>query len=227
VGSPSELALLREALEKAIGRERATSALFVALDASPGGVPKSRETWLAFIAGPLRDALAGSETDVDRVVEQVGAAIGSEAGEVAFDVDVDSGEPSETLFMPTSGHKPVPVLTVAGSDALALRLVAVLGNDRVKPTWVADEAALRKATFAAQPLLVLVDGADPPSMDPSALASALGATPDTVVRVLWASDLAGGHTIADALATAGVEHTHLPRREGVEPLLDLILSRLD
>jgi hypothetical protein len=225
-GGGNELTVVREALAEQLGRERGHGVLFRALDARAGVIPHSAQEWTTFIRGALRAALAEREgIDADAVVAAIEGALGGQhAVEIA--VDIDSGEPSETLAMPTSRNKPVSLLTVAATEALAMRLVVVVGLDRVRPMWVSDEAALRKATFAAQPLLVLVDGSDPPAIAPEALASALRGMPDTVVRVLWASDLPGARPFAAAFASAGVDATPLDKREGVEPLLDLILSRL-
>src|SRR5690606_31454322 len=91
---------------------------------------------------------------------------------VAVDVDIDEAweerDPTATAQMAVV-HKPVPVVVLGAGDQFAEKLVVCLGLDRVRTIAVSDEQTFRKAVFAYSPLIVLLDGNSPPSVDTRAL----------------------------------------------------------
>lgn len=90
---------------------------------------------------------------------------------------------------------------------------------------VGDEAALRKAVFAHSALLVLLDGLAPSALAPQALAGVLRSLPASTLAVLWGAEAPWSRDVLPALEAAGVRIVALPRAEGIEPLLDLVLAR--
>ena len=131
-------------------------------------------------------------------------------------------EDDATTAIPT-GRDPVLVAVVANGGALASRLAAALGADRVSPVTVRSIEAL--ASLDKEPGVVVVDGTDFAAIEAPDLAEALGRLSPTTARVVWASDLPYGRRIAHALAQARMPHASIDRREGVEPLLDVVRSR--
>lgn len=88
-----------------------------------------------------------------------------------------------------------------------------------------DEPTLRRLTFADAPLVALIDGEDPPAIEAAALASALAAMPEKIVRVLWAADVPMAAALARALDRRGTYVLRVARNDGLDPLLDLVRSR--
>src|SRR5690606_4312995 len=102
---------------------------------------------------------------------------------------------------------------------------ACLGDDRVRTVSVVDEITFRKAVFAYAPLIVLVDGTSPPSVDPRALTAMLRGLPVSAMPVLWGAESGWARAVVPGLEGAGIRLVTLTREEGIEPLLDLVLAR--
>src|SRR5689334_6472789 len=94
--------------------------------------------------------------------------------------------------------KPVPVVVLGGGPAFAERLVACLGDDRVRAVAVGDDGGLRKAVFAYTPLLVIVDAVSPSAVEIGALASALRGLPDVTLAVMWGAETTAGSAMLPA-----------------------------
>lgn len=228
-GARAEIVLIREALESVAAPEVATAILFDAL-ANATSPPTTLVEARSFVSGPLRDAvrrrLRGDEsTSIIRIVEgAIDSAIDRDGldVEVEFDPLASSVErTTETQQMETIA-RPVPVVVLAQNDSFAQRLTLCLGEDRVYATTVSTPAALRKAVFAQSPLVVVVDGAACESMSADVVADVVRGVPDNVVPVLWngATEWARGLVERSPLRLVTLE-----RKEGIEPLCDLVLSR--
>jgi hypothetical protein len=121
--------------------------------------------------------------------------------------------------------RPVPVVVLTARGEFADRLVVCLGEDRVKTIAVSDDSALSKAVFAYSALVVVLDGAAPVSVDETVIAAALRRLPNGATTIVWASETDGGARLCASLERAGAAAVTLGRADGIEPLLDLILSR--
>lgn len=222
---------MREVLESALASDVASRVMFDAL--AGRAMPKDGDDVLAFVRGALRVRLVAhlGAAQADELVGQLDAMLARHAATGSFvdvEVDVDAladGEPSVTRAMAIKFRAPVPVLVAAGSDRLATLLEAALGPACVVTTVAGDAAALRRRSFADSPLLALIDGEDPPAATPDELAGALAAMPDGVVRVAWAADAPALAPVLRALDRRGTYVVRLERKDGVEPLLDLVRSR--
>jgi hypothetical protein len=231
----AELVMVREALEGVVSPTVATTLLFEALEASGKPPPGTLEEMRAFATGPLDEAVRKRmrDSDASQIRERVGLlfsrALDGE-GEADLDVDVDFGQSeeesdgTETAQM-TVVSRPVPVVVLSGRSEFADRLVVCLGEDRVKTIAVTDETALSKAVFAYSALIVVLDGASPVKVDAVVLAAALRRLPNGATTIVWASETEGGASICSGLERAGAAAVTLGRADGIEPLLDLILSR--
>jgi len=231
----AELVMVREALEGVVSPTLATTLLFEALEASGRSPPATLEEMRAFAHGPLDEAVRRRMRDdeASEIRVRVGAlfsrAMASEMP-MAVDVDVDLGlegddaDGTATAQM-TVVKRPVPVVVLSARSEFADRLVVCLGEDRVKTIAVGDDAALSKAVFAYSALVVVLDGAAPAPVDGAALAASLRRLPNGATTIVWASETEGGTALAENLSRAGAAAVTLGRADGIEPLLDLILSR--
>lgn len=227
----AEMVLLREALEGVVTPEVATALLFAALERAGGAPPGSLEEARGFARGALAETMRERvpEGDASRILQRIEERLAHPRGPESIDVDVDPDawgeeDPTATKQMLVV-RKPVPVVVISAGGSFAERLVMCLGEDRVRAVATGDEASLRKAVFAYSPLIVLVDGVGPTSMDAGALTAALHDVPDSAMPVLWGSETGWSRSILPRFEGAGVRLVTLDRREGIEPLLDLVLAR--
>jgi hypothetical protein len=225
---------LREALERFVAPELATALLFEALELFGRPPPSRFEETRAFAASALAEAVCRKmgpqhASEILRSIDEVIARAADLEG-VAIDIDVeapveDEDDDATVTTQMMVVQKPVPVVVIGATGAFAARLSACLGDDRVFAVAVGNQASLRKAVFSYAPLLVIVDGVDPPAVDPSELAAALRGLPDATLPVLWAADSPWSADFLRRLEDAGVPIVTFPRREGIEPLLDMVLAR--
>lgn len=226
----AEVQLVREVLDSALAPSLATAVLFDALDRWGRGVPSSSDEMLELVRGPLAAILAqrlGAESRdqiVSSISERLIALDG--AGALELDIDLEDGDDSRTSQMAAVPH-PVSVVVVSASDEFAGRLLTAIGDERVYPHTVSDEAAFRHATFSASPLLAIVDGAAPPSISAAALVAALRSLPDRTLAIVWGDETPYGREVRARIESAGDDALFLARSEGIEPLLDLVLSRFE
>ncbi len=70
----------------------------------------------------------------------------------------------------------------------------------------------------------MLDGVSPTGCDPPAVAATLRRLPDSATIVVWAAELDWSKRARPSLESAGRSLVTLERGEGIEPLLDLVLS---
>ncbi len=233
----AELLMVREALEGVVSPTLATTLLYEALEKSGGPPPSTLEAMHAFALGPLELALRRRLRDEDaseiRVrIEQLFARSGrsGDAAGLDLDVDVDLAEGEGTSDATATAQmavvrRPVPVVVLSAREQFASRLVLCLGEDRVKTIAVSDVAALSKAVFAYSALVVVLDGHSPAEVDAESLVLGLRRLPNGATTIVWASDAEGGARLSGMLEAGGASVVTLGTADGIEPLLDLILSR--
>lgn len=218
--------MVREALEGLVSPTVATSLLFEAIEAA-GAAPETVDEMHAFARGPLDSAVRRRFTD--DVASELGMQFErlfarAQAGDLDIDVEVDSEDGTATAQMPVV-RRPVPVVVLAGVPTMSERLVSCLGEDRVHATHVATVGDLVRETFARAPLLVLVD-LERPTADPvSEVVPALTRLPDATVAVIWCGAGTARESLLERASALGCSPVVLDRREGIEPFLDLVLSR--
>jgi hypothetical protein len=215
------LHLVREALEGVIEPTTASVVLFDALEL--GGaetLPGSPEELLAFVRGPLcrvvevrigaheaTDVVQRIETTIERITH--GMPVRDMAG--------------TTLELPI-GSGPVRVLVLSRSSSLAIRLRAALGGLMIAVKNAANEAEARSVERGLDPQIVIVDAMEPWA-DTDPIVPFLETCPGTTTRILWGEEQSVGRLIARKAAAKKTPLTTVERREGVEPLLDLVRSR--
>jgi len=214
--------LLREALEGLIEPKTASGVIFEALgDESSGELPADVDGLLAFVQGPLRRATGkrvgeSSAREVVERLEQVLDRVSKRPGAVR------SG--STTLEVPVSTG-PVRVLVLSRSSTLAMRLRAALGGDRIAVGAATAVPAGEHLRSQLKPEMVIVDAVDPVQDGLEALVGLLGSFDPSITILLWGREQEWAERLDARLGSAGVETTPVDRREGVDPLLDLIRSR--
>ncbi len=221
-----ELRLVREKLESVLAPAIAQSALFEALAEAGGRPPTSHDAVVALIDGPLRRALTRRLTadDLDPLLSEIVLAVGR--------VFASNPVPQkgrfrelEITFQITRGKGAVAVLVFSGSDELSARLEVALGADRVAPRTCTSRAEIEALLEGNAPPILLVDAVEFPPIEPVELAELLATAPRGTVRAIWGADLGYGSVVLGELVDRNVTATPLDRREGIDPLLDLIRSR--
>lgn len=230
-----EIVLIREALEGVMAPEVATAILFDAL-AKANTPPSSLHEARTFVTGPLTDVMTRRvrPDDVASILRLMHGAIDAAIDRDGIDLEVEidplasaPGEGSTETQQMSTISRPVPVVVLATANTFSERLGLCLGEDRVYTSTVASAAALRKALFAQFPMLVVIDASSIGDVDPEAVAEVVRGFPDSVVPVLWAGETPwGARLLALAPRTASARSVvTLDRKEGIEPLCDLVLSR--
>jgi len=213
--------LIREALEGLIEPRVASSVIFEALEL--GGVeqlPSDGDELLGFIRGPLQRATA------DRVGESTAGDVVDRLSEVLERAlkRPDAAAQSRTVEVP-AGAGPVRVLVMGRGTSLAVRLRASLGGDRVAVGAATALPAAEHLIANLNPELVVLDAVDPIQSTVDEVSGLLARLPPACTRLIWGREQAWADRMAEALDSAGSSFTPVDRREGVDPLLDLIRSR--
>lgn len=208
-----ELQRLREGLEVALPTRTVGALLFEALHHWGDPPPEGSAQVRAFAEGPLRALLVRlPNVDVDALLTRVLAVPKTRRA-------LDSTREVPVL------STVVPVLVLAGSTALATRIAVALGPQRVAVFTAATSEDFASLVSEKRPAMVIVDSAVFPAIEPAALPFLLDALPSEVTRAVTGIDTPYGAAVLAELAQTAVACTTLDRREGIEPVLDLIRSR--
>jgi hypothetical protein len=179
----------------------------------------------SFVEGPLLNALRDRADP--SYTRQILRAIG--------DILATAAAPTQTHRVPRNWANeetvsvsvldaPVPVLIIAGGARLAVRLNTALGPDRIhvrsKGTRTAIEDALPDGV-----LVVIVDATDVPPIRPEDLLDVLQGAALDMTLVVWGDDLAYGRRVLEISRRVNRRCSGLHLADGMESLLDLILSR--
>lgn len=224
----SEVQLVRETLEEVLAPAVATAVLFDAIERWGHGVPSEPAHVVDLVEGPLTLILAGAlgearAAELRRTI--VERLAGGADDEMDLDIDVtESLEDDARTMEITKVPHPVSVLVVGADDGFAARMLAAIGPERLYVHTVHDEPAFRHATFSATPLIVVVD-ATHPAVRPPELAAAVRQLPDAIQTVVWGAETSYGHELRARHADADGPVMFIDRSDGIEPLLDLVLSR--
>ena len=222
---------LREKVEEALPRLEAAGALFAALARWGSRIPTDDTELTAFVHGPLQDELGlrMQLVPLKRLMaglEDVLATAGAMTADHEIPIDVDvppkwRDEVSTKAMRSIAG--PVPVLVIATTSALAIRLRAVLGDDAIDVESRGDARSVVRA-LATSPMLAIVDAFDAPPIPMDALADAVVHATRTRTLV-WGSDLVYGRALIDAADVRGVSLSGIATAEGVAAILDVVISR--
>jgi hypothetical protein len=212
--------LVREVMEQTIDARLASAIIFEALSADRASeVPEDVATLQRFIEGPLRTALG-------RRLGHVSSAAILDAIEAALlTPDAAAGRQRNSTVEVPIGAGPVVVLVVSRSASLAVALRASLGGERLGIRTAGDAAGVEAAARKILPDLVIVDATEPIRDMPS-VADAIVLAPADSACLLWGRETPWGLRFGIELERRGRTFTPVDRTEGVEPLLDLVRSRI-
>lgn len=217
-----ELRMVRESLEAVVSPSIVSTVLFEALERTGGQLPTGPEAIREFANGALRHALVHRiGANGNAICDDVVAMLLAIAPQPIVDARRDFDITREVVI----DDRPVFVVVIAGSGALAGRLQAALGPAMMTAIPTTSMEQLHQHIAVGAPQVVLIDAADFANIEPDTLALVLEQLPATTVRGIWGADLPYGVAIIRALAARGSPVTPLDRREGIAPLLDLVRSR--
>jgi len=222
-----EIRLIRETLEGVLHPSTASTVFFEALQETGGALPSTPDEVRALVRGPISRGLAG------RIGEDAAASLLAQLHQMLEAIAPAGGrrprkrpsrhdEPTQSL---TLSEETLPVYVLSGSRAFADQLKATLGPRIMSAVLALDSEMLRARLGQVPPAIVLIDASDFPAIEPTDLVEQLAPLPAHVLKAVWGADLPYGQSVLDAGQRRGVGLTPFDRREGAEPLMDVIRSR--
>ena len=229
--SAAILSRLRETLEEALPRAEAARVLFAALERFGVRIPADHAELVSFVHGQLQrelgkhlqgKPLGNLLAELDEVLHTADALTADR--EIPIEIDEWPqwrDEASTEAIRSIAG--PVPVLVVASTGALAIRLRAVLGDEAIDVEARDERAGIERA-LGSGPALAIVDALDVTRVDVDTLAKVLVHATRTQT-IVWGSELPYGRRLIEASGVVGVEIAGVATSEGVGALLDRVLAR--
>jgi hypothetical protein len=220
---PAVLVLLREALEHELPGE-AAALFFEALRRRGPEVPSSFAGLVDFVGGPLRAVLSA----------QCGAARAAEIVRRLEDTLKDSELPTQAmarLRAPSFGDEttanlaaisgPLDLVVLSMRGAMASQFGAVFDRTKVSVSRVRNADELARVGRRVD--VAVVDLTDLPALAAEAIARSL--VPASVVLV-WGSEAKGAEAVVTALEREGARCVSFASNDPVEPMLDVVRSRI-
>jgi hypothetical protein len=228
-----QLQLIRESLEGVLAPGIASAALLEALETYGERMPQEPSELQEFARGSLRAAVqrrAGADV-AEEVTHQLGNMLVAFSGGAPDEPEPEGRVTREGRALGNlttvsgSGPGTARMVVVAGSTGLAVRLRTAVGGERLALLTTHDPSRLYGFVTDLNASLVLYDATDSPQGDVSEFVEALAKLPPDVVRIVWSSGEPEASRIVHELEERDVRVTPLDRREGVDPLLDLLRAR--
>jgi hypothetical protein len=223
-----EIRLIRETLEGVLHPATAGAVLFEALSEQGGTLPTIHADVIALVRGPLArrlvDKLGGelAQSLIEQLELLLTAIAPSDAKSRVRKRPSRQDEPTRNLEL---SRETLPVFVLSGGTDFAQRISAALGPHVMSAVQVADTAMLRTRLEQVLPGFVLVDASDFPAIEPRDLVRQIEALSEDVVKAIWGADLPYGMSLLAMAQQSGLTMTPFDRREGIEPLMDMIRSR--
>ncbi len=223
-----EMAVIRESLEGMLAAEVASKVIFEALEPYGGDLP-SGEGLARFVETELKLSLtarAGHEIAQD-VTSRISSVLHLLIPGKGDDAEADPPWQRQTAEL-SLVRGSVRVAVVSATSGMDRRLLAAMG-ERVMPMGVRRVSRLAVVATDLHPQIVLIDGADPPPDRAADLLGPLGLLADEALVVVFGAGEPWAQQAVQTIEAMGVgapKLVELDRREGVDPLLDLIRSRL-
>jgi hypothetical protein len=220
---PAVLGLLRETLERELDAA-AAPLLFDALGAFGPRVPSTFAEVVDLVQGPLRVRL------VARFGVERAAALVHDLERALRLAEMPTQELSRVQARPfdaqTTRSFPavsgaLDVLVVAGRETLITRLGPSFAPSQMHflPARTAGDLARLDPSLA----VALIDATDLPKASPRVLAASLK---DASVILLWGSETAAANDVLEALRREQIPLMTFRSDESIDPLLDVLRSRL-
>jgi len=223
VSNSTEMRLVRDTLEGAVGPAEAAKLIFAALDEADADMAADA---LDFVWGPLMRIVSSrldSEkatallTLLEEALDPIGGIIVEEVG---FE---DSTTMTRSSHAPHSG--PLKVLVLSRSNRLVRQLEVALGPECIGAVSAKDETALGRLEGVLTPDVVIIDGQSAADVVPEALAKSLGKNDERLI-LIWSSDQPAGSAMKNTLEAHGIDAVPIPRSAGVDPLIDYLRAQM-
>lgn len=218
---------VRVELERAIPADDAARAMLSAISAWGARAPATEVELATFLDKPVRAALERLYPR-ERAAEIVEALRAGLAAAELLGPDrptpVHELDTRITGRIPLARLRPVPVLVVARTEALAHRLQVIAQSDRATIGAHGLLPAIERVV-AAVPLVVVLDAVDRSELPADVVVSALGRTPHHVQWIVWGHGRAYGRELSMLAELTGRAIISLREEDGVGPMVDVILSR--
>lgn len=225
-----ELRLVREHLESVLSPAVASTALFDALGETGGKLPVTAHDTALLVEGPLRAVLERRlrQSEADALISDVMTAL---APALAAEAKAPNVRPrgDTTLEVPLSqAGEAVRLVILSAEETFAVQIEGALGPERVTAVTIRTAPALGRVIRipVTTPELVIIDAGRFPPVEPAELAEALGEVGHAVPRIVWGADTPYGAALMQAIGARNGRATSFDRSEGVEPILDLVRSRV-
>lgn len=216
-----EVVVIREVLEGMLRADLAGTVLFDALERA-GEEPQDRAGWVSFVEGPLGESVEARTSPDERelVVSRICQILGTIRPSQPDERPARRSQAPTHRFPTMSG--PTRILLFAASHRLGRRLKSALGA-QVAPVVFQEFQRLQVLAHDFEPQLLLIDLTDPPASGLDAIVEASVRTlDDEVIAMIWDEGSRIGQALSEAFESAGRRVSWVDRREGVNPLLDLI-----
>ncbi len=220
--------MVREALEVVVEPKVASQALLHALARSSVGELGREEDLLAFVGGPLRQALeqrinqALSDEAVDVVLRHLHATVPqlSAPQKSGFGGAGKVAAPDVTARV-TVGQAPPRVLVISDEPRIGRGLRAAFAPERIAVATTSYTARLGQLLLGLRPTWVIAEVKSLPVEQGAAFAKSLADDAPGVWCILWGARGALGE-ISSELKECEVRCTPLDPDEGVDALVDLL-----
>jgi len=217
-----EIRLIRESLEGVLHPSAASTLFFDAMQQHGGSLPQDPREALDLVNGPLREALREKlGDDGDALADEIGMMLST----IGRGVRKRPSRHDERTKAVNLSDESMAVFILTVSETLVAQLHASVGPKVITPVPVQDHDTLCLRLDQLAPSFVLIDASDFPAIEPDALAEQLERLPSEVVKALWGADLPYGQGVMAAAHRLGFTLTPFDRREGIEPVIDVIRSR--
>jgi len=222
-----EMAVIRESLEGMLAPDIASKVIFEALEPFGGDLP-SGEGLARFVENELKASLtsrAGHEVAQD-VTGRISSVLGLLVPGKGSTEPLPPWQRRTAEVSLVSGS--VRVAVVSATSGMDRRLLAAMG-EKVMPLGVRRLSRLEVVARDLHPQIVLVDGADPPPDLAVEMIAPLRALPKDALVIVFGSREPWAQQAMKSIEAMGAgapQVVGVDREEGVDPLLDMIRSRL-
>lgn len=212
--------MVRRGLDNVMAHDMSSSIVFDSLeDFSSESLPNSKQEFHDFLYTKLAPALV--------------ARIGTRPTELAMraiEESVDKGPDSPSESVRTTVRResidgPVGVLLLSGATALAVRMRAALGGDRVGVAVASSIAQARVVCARLMPQMFILDLEFLRDNSYEDVVGLIRELPTSVSIVVWGSRVDAAKKIGVLLRSHGRQPVGMSREVGIEPLLDMICAR--
>lgn len=235
LSAPTELQLVRDRLGVAIGDDEAAAVFMASLEVHGGKLPRTSAEIARFIEGPLQETLAqllGAST-AGRIVRRLRVEAAPPESQMPGAADAEVSGPrlrrtgTSELDATTVGRRtgPVRLVVIAHSTRLAERLRLSVGADDVAVGVASDPQTGGRLALEVDASMVIIDGTDVPVGGADDFVDGLGGLPGDALLVLWTEGGPEAERLQSGLEFCSLRVTVLDRREGVQPLIDLVRAQ--